>query len=413
MSDDGSERLLAEIERRANLEPNKALEMAHKYSLGMTLDEIGKLYGVTRERVRQLINKATPWSPKQIRAAAADVAAREAERLALEDRELVLAWSRRHLGAPIEDAVDALGLPVERIHRALGRRRSAHSATHDLDFAHRRSDEDLLGDIRRFHRETGLTSALEFSSWAKAHGLRSHQTVVHRFDSWNRALQLAGVSQERQVQRDRRHSDTDLWAAAYLAFRAGALSARDVETWLRDQPHLPSLALVRARLKIPFASLKRTALEIVAGNSQRDPEWVAEVTRDRDWAGFALERDPLDDIRDARLALGPRITMAAYREWASANGRPGTATLLRRSGRSWAELLALVGAEQTKSAAHLRIPDAELLAWLAAFLRTEGSHSQVRYQSWARQHGAPTWSTLTMRFGSWSAAKAIALEFEG
>ena len=54
-------------------------------------------------------------------------------------------------------------------------------------------------------------------------------------------------------------------------------------------------------------------------------------------------------MRAAIDALGPRITTARYGTWARAEGRPTLATLQRRSGKLWTELLAEAGGDPNPS----------------------------------------------------------------
>ncbi|AXK47083.1 sigma factor-like helix-turn-helix DNA-binding protein [Brachybacterium saurashtrense] len=72
---------------------------ARLYTFCATLQEIGDLFGVTRERIRQILGKDTPWSSTDLHAAAkALAAARRAEHTAA-----VARWSHAHPAAPLED----------------------------------------------------------------------------------------------------------------------------------------------------------------------------------------------------------------------------------------------------------------------------------------------------------------------
>src|SRR5699024_12393338 len=100
----------------------RASRRARLYAFGATLQEIGVLFGVTRERIRQILSRDTPWSSTDLSAAAkALAAARRTEHTAAADE-----WSRTPPAAPLDAARAALGLSEEQVRRLLGRRRSRH-----------------------------------------------------------------------------------------------------------------------------------------------------------------------------------------------------------------------------------------------------------------------------------------------
>ena len=55
----------------------RASRSARLYAFGATLQEIGDLFGVTRERIRQILSRDTPWSSTDLSAAARDLAEQE------------------------------------------------------------------------------------------------------------------------------------------------------------------------------------------------------------------------------------------------------------------------------------------------------------------------------------------------
>ena len=380
---------------------SRGYQMARRYALGETLQEIGDDYGVTRERVRQIINTETSWSTTSIGAARR----RALEVQAAADRRAVLEWSEANLGASIEQAVERLKLDEEVVRKYLGRHRIRHEPV-AKKAPDGRSHDDLLADLRRFHSETGETSAAAYGRWAKENGVPGHQTIAIRFGSWNDAAARAGIKDAPPIERERRYSDEDLWAAVLDGVRAGQFSAREFEDWLVAVEGAPSFATIRNRLAQRWSELRDEALRILRGRSAQDEAWITAVSSPRDWLSFLDVEDPLVHMRAARLALGKNITMVRYAEWAQATKRPGVMTICRRSGMRWGDLVEAVGGVTVQK--QLRIPDDELLAWLRVFLEMEPEGSYPAYEDWREAYGAPTASTIAVRFGGWDKARAAA-----
>ena len=380
---------------------SRAHQMARRYALGETLQEIGDEYGVTRERVRQIINTETPWSTTSIGAARRRALKVRAEA----ERRAVLEWSEVNVGASIEQAAEQLKLDEEVVRKHLGKHRIRHELV-EKKAPEGRSLDDLLADLRRFHAETGETSAAAYSRWAKEAGVPGHQTIAIRFGSWNEAVARAGIKGAPPIVREKRYSDEDLWAAILDGIRAGQYTAKDLEYWLAAVEGAPSLATIRNRLTQKWNDLRDEALRILGGRSERAEAWIEAVSSPRDWPSFLDEEDPMVHMREALLALGKNITMVRYAEWAQATKRPSVMTICRRSGMRWSDLVEAVGGVTVQK--QLRIPDDELLAWLRVFLETEPEGSYSMYEDWREAYGAPTASTIAVRFGGWDKARAAA-----
>src|SRR5690606_27857905 len=86
----------------------RASRSARLYAFGATLQEIGDLFGVTRERIRQILSRETPWSSTDLSAAAKVLArARRAEHESAAEQ-----WSVSNPAAPLDEAPAALGFSV-------------------------------------------------------------------------------------------------------------------------------------------------------------------------------------------------------------------------------------------------------------------------------------------------------------
>src|SRR5699024_6321113 len=137
--------------------------------------------------------KDTPWSSTDLHAAAkALTAARRAEHTTA-----VARWSHAHPAAPLEDGSRELGLAEEQVRRLLGRRRTHHEPAFDGPReSTRRTEEEIIADLRTFHAATGATTCQAFTAWAREQGVPGHQTAAIRFGTWNEALSAAGIGDE-------------------------------------------------------------------------------------------------------------------------------------------------------------------------------------------------------------------------
>ena len=399
----GEQNLIGQILSVTTGQSGRAFVMARRYAMGETLDEVARDYGVTRERVRQIINQQTPWNATEIRLERR----RSADATERANNAAVLEWSKSAPGASVSEASETLGLPEEEIRRYLGRRLARHERTLRKR-ADRRSNEDLLKDLKRFNEETGGTTSAAYAKWARETGVPGPQTVAIRFGSWNDAATLAGFKEAEQIDRDRRHTEEDLWAALVEGVHSGVFTAREFEDWLASAPGAPSLALIRHRLPGRFQDIRDEALKIVSGRSSRDPAWITEVTTRRDWQKLLEEEDPLNHMREARRALGKEITMLRYIEWSRATKRPGPGTLIRRSGMTWSSLVSSVGGTVVNKAK--RISDEELLAWLRAYIDSNPDGPYSGYVEWRLTSGAPSPNVISERFGGWDRARSLAIQ---
>lgn len=255
---------LPDIVEAALLQGGRAADMVLRYAGGQALDQIGSQWGLTRERVRQVVSSQTPWHIGALRAAR--TAFRESEQATA--AAALLAWSHANPGRACADAAAELDLPEAQVRALLGRRRRLHENITPHTGARRRSDEDLLADLQRWHATTGGGSAQRYSEWAAAEGVPGHQTAMNRFGGWNAALQRAGIGDQPSRARERRHSEEDLWAALIDGVRAGhghgrrsrALALRDAGSpLLRPDPRASRYAVVcatRRRSAAPAGQLR-------------------------------------------------------------------------------------------------------------------------------------------------------------
>lgn len=384
---------------------DRAAACARAYAMGATLQEIGDRFGVTRERIRQILGRDTPWSSTEL--AAATRRLREDRRA--ENGRAVEEWSLAHPAVPVDRAVTPLGLSEAQVLELLGPRRNRHRVSAAKSTASsRRSDAEILEDLRAYHRQTGSTTGAGFKYWARDHGVPGPQTTAIRFGTWNDALAAAGIAAVAGRPRSG-FTDDDLWAAlvAFVRDPDGGTTAQAADAWLAARPAAPSSALIRQRMNASWSEIVSRAVAVANGDDLGDPEWAETVRAPRDWSTAPEEPDPLDHVKAAIEDLGPRITTAAYREWAREHGRPGVPTLQRRAGLLWNELLEAAGG--TPVHRKVRGSTAEDCARAVAdFLLENPTGGSMAFAAWANPHGRPSLPTVTDRWGTWNAARAAA-----
>lgn len=386
----------------------KADIMVRAYAAGKSLQEIGEAYNLTRERVRQIINGSSPWTTRDIQAARRDSLQMSKRRLS----QRALAWSVENPGISIAEGAKVLGWSEEVLRQRLGARRIWHELPQpnktNVSSSRRRSNPDILDDIRKYHSETGMTSASGFKSWALETGAVGPQTVSKRFGSWSAAVTAAGISEVTAISRSRRFQEQDLWAAMVEAIRECGASSKSIEARLSATRGAPSLALVRLHIDLAWQEIVEECLKIIAGRSERDPEWLASVTTPRDWESFISDDDPLETVRKAVRVLGPDMTVRAYSRWASEEQQPAALTVMKRSGMSWSELLRAAGGKGREP--RIRRTDEEKLRLVRSFLDDIPNGSQKQYENWRLVNHASSLQTIILNFGSWEQAKELATQ---
>ena len=243
---------------------------------GFSLDEIALHFGVSRERVRQILRAHGGPDPELV----ADARRRRAAELA-ESRvdELLVLWRAGH---EPRSAASALGLQA-----AACRSTIARFAT-EVDKAARRaslsgargaqtySDRDIIVALRAVAAGLGrVPSAKEYALLARGLELPSLPTVLNRMGGWSSAVSAAGMTPlaAPAAARQRRWTESACWAA--LRRVVGEL--REIPTVVSydrhatGRPDLPSSATLRNRLgrwssiSAQLAAERELALHAAAG----------------------------------------------------------------------------------------------------------------------------------------------------
>lgn len=246
--------------------PPHVAEMIERRWRGLTLDEIGAEFGLTRERVRQLLKKYRGPSAAEIR----DLRAGEAE-----------AAQRAHdqaVSGGIREVLDGRGpMTVAEVADATGLVASEISKHWPQDLAHLRlwgagqgesrwTDEDICEALRQasvYEFPLTTTAYSQLLQVGQVDG-PSVPRIGQRFGSWSAACAAAGVVAGDAPNREyeSKWSDEELLqvARAYLVDPNAPSSAHGFNEWKRDNaPDGPSAQTLRNRFG-SWTEVKRRAL---------------------------------------------------------------------------------------------------------------------------------------------------------
>ncbi|MEJ7797815.1 MAG: sigma factor-like helix-turn-helix DNA-binding protein [Solirubrobacteraceae bacterium] len=278
--------------------PQRILQMRALRERGWSLDEIALRFGVSRERIRQILRAHGAPDPERV----ADARRRRTAQLA-ESRvdELLILW---RAGAEAGSAATSLGLQA-----AACRSTIARFAT-DVDKAARRaslsgargaqtySERDILVALRAVAAGLGrVPSAKEYALMARGLELPSLPTVLNRMGGWTRAVRAAGMTPLTAAgsARSRRWTQGACWAA----LRRVVDELAEIPTVLSYERHaagrhdLPSSTTLRNRLGRWSAITAQLAAE-------------RELARHAQPAGFPVGPAIVDSI-GSQPAAGPSV----------------------------------------------------------------------------------------------------------
>lgn len=149
------------------------------YADGATMQELGDMYGISRERVRQILSKL-------------NVVSRPGAPSVLTDPIRVLNVCRE--STSVTSAVRALGCMRANLLRTLTQLGALDEMREHWKQNRRHyTDGYLIAHLRVLALRLGRTPSIVFMNAAK--GGPSFTTYVYRFGSWSRAVQLAGLEQ--------------------------------------------------------------------------------------------------------------------------------------------------------------------------------------------------------------------------
>lgn len=163
------------------------------YHSGLTLEEIGKVYGITRERVRQILELRGVD-----RRTAQEVAYSARERFINEFGADVDALFESTRSIPeVEKYFAAKNIPSVWIRDYLADRR--HETVYRTTSSKRWSEAELLKLLQKAANGRSSLSAKQYEAWRAKEIERggdapTHTAIGWRFESWRNALEKAGLS---------------------------------------------------------------------------------------------------------------------------------------------------------------------------------------------------------------------------
>ena len=241
-------------ERQTANPHQRAREMAALRQQGLSLDEVARRYGVSRERVRQILQVHGGPARREVISARHR---RAEEQLTAHADELLALWRG---GAQLRHAAVALGLPLTACRAAITRlaterdcvqRRASLASSRVIVTTY--SDADIIRAVRGL--AAGLQrvpSAADYAPVGREPGYPSLATVINRMDGWSNAVRAAGLTEVATPERARARRWTE--EACWTALRRVAAELGEIPTIARYDRHatgrtgLPSSATLRNRL---------------------------------------------------------------------------------------------------------------------------------------------------------------------
>jgi len=239
--------------------------MAAMYVAGKTLQEIGDAYGVTRERVRQVLLKQDVSRRKPL-----DQARRTHDASVEANRGTILRLFEKTRNVKETVALLSGGIPARVVREVLAPVAHTQVLTRkgsDKDF----SDDQISAAIIEAER-LGFTSVISYGAWREAQAKKGRRvpsvaTITVRHGSWSSARRMAGarvvterMSPSCQVFTDQQIQESvDRFVTAVVQV-GSTPTTRRYDEWSRKVGDVPLLSTVRARTGKSWSSLTRESL---------------------------------------------------------------------------------------------------------------------------------------------------------
>lgn len=222
------------------------------YETGLNLEEIAKLMGITRERIRQILES------QNVRRRTTKELAQSARKKFLDKHGIDIdkAFEEMRSVKAVEKKFESLhSVPAVWIRDYLEPRRN--EAVYWTTASKRWSDSELIDMLKEASEGSGTLSAKKYLRWRKDHNFNgkrppTHTAIGWRFESWRNAVEKAGLTCIEPTREYRRKwsSDDAFNAIADYVEECVALNVRPAfagyEKWAqKDKSSRPSGAYVR------------------------------------------------------------------------------------------------------------------------------------------------------------------------
>lgn len=216
---------------------------------GATLDEVGRAFGLTRERVRQIVAAMGG-------VARADVlASRNAEREERDKRmgERVLSIVATGLARSIAEVAIMAASDEDTVRRLGGKKLAAYLGAEKRGWV-RWSDADVIKALRSAATYEWPLSRNAYQALVDAREIEGPSAArVEQLYGWAAACELAGVESSRRRAGDYQSTwtDDDLWhfARSYIEHRGPTAAFHGYDIWRNEHaPAAPSSGVLRGRL---------------------------------------------------------------------------------------------------------------------------------------------------------------------
>jgi hypothetical protein len=244
--------------------------MAERYAAGATLAAIAADYGLTRERVRQILRRHGGPDAQAARHA------RDDARTAADDqlRSDILTSLDKRPGQARGDVAAHFSIPEHEVSRLLGdaasrlliRRQPVESQFADAEIC------DLLAYIAQEEGEP--LSADTYDSVYLEYGGPTSGRILQRFGTWNNACRAAGLETNHgRPNYSKRWTESDLVeaVAAYLQSPGNKGTYSGYDAWARLTPNAPSAQTVRNGLG-PWSDAKTSAQAWLLAMRRHEPQ---------------------------------------------------------------------------------------------------------------------------------------------
>ena len=257
------------LSRNAVVEARTAW-MSEKRSAGASLQQIGDAVGLSRERVRQLLERAGLPSFRETRAQRDLEEVLQAERL----RGLILDIAKFMPGSSVGKIAREMGVSESVVRHHLTRMGTKLVCElRPSKTAKKWSNEQLLDVLRIASTKSTPLTVTAYNALVTQKQVEgpTGQVFYMRFGSWLEACEVAGIQSGERVRNKYTRAwlnvDLEALVVEFLFSIERDGSFVDFQAWLRERPDSPSTATVRNRLGT-WNEMKRNAIEQIVASGR-------------------------------------------------------------------------------------------------------------------------------------------------